>query len=135
MFSSRRSQLFQVVQGVLVDFRGCVEGDMGRAPVDNSGFSANTAPEKLPWSLAKRSLSLRASLAPSLLRLPYQSLPPTIHSPNSEQHIRIIYRDIGAMDSAMMPGEAEPYMSRVQFVSLWTITERLQGLSFLLLWR
>ena len=54
-------------------------------------------------------------LTPELLRLFIQRIEvgkrSVKYSRNSEQHIRIIYRDIGAMDSAMILGEVEPYMA------------------------
>lgn len=54
-------------------------------------------------------------LTPELLRLFIQRIEigerSKKYSRSATQSIRIIYRDIGAMDSAMIPGEAEPHMA------------------------
>lgn len=54
-------------------------------------------------------------LTPELLRLFIQRIEigerSKKYSRSATQSIRIIYRDIGAMDSAMIPGEAEPHMT------------------------
>ena len=62
---------------------------------------------------AKRYTSID-KLTPELLRLFIQRIEIGARSEkgsrNASQSIRIIYRDIGAMDSPMLPGEVEPHI-------------------------
>ena len=62
---------------------------------------------------AKRYASID-ELTPELLRLFIQRIEvgerSKKHSRNASQSIRIVYRDIGALDSMMLPGEEMPYI-------------------------
>ena len=69
------------------------------------------------WMLSLRKQKRFTSidkLTPELLRLFIQRIEigerSKKYSRNATQSIRIVYRDIGAVDSAMIPGEVEPHM-------------------------
>jgi len=62
---------------------------------------------------AKRYTSIE-ELTPELLRLFIQQIEigerSTKHSKTASQSIRIVYRDIGSLDSMMLEGEVKPYI-------------------------
>ena len=78
-----------------------------------SGTASGRAKRTWMRSLKRQSSTQRSTtLTPELLRLFIQRIEvgerETKYSRNSSQSIRIIYRDIGTVDSAMQPDEKQP---------------------------